>query len=127
MFPFKKNRRSVLDALIPLFVPYCGGITYQPRLESALHVLLQGEWDGERLLAGGGSHRFTLGWQGEPAPMENLSCNLRFPDHPDVIYDFTVPAHQMVAWLLLRDSTQLPESFWRWLLTGEPPRDLPRG
>ena len=119
-FPTDDPRRQ-LESLMPLFAPYCGGISYRTWLEPALQQLLEGSWAGERLLSGGRSHRFTLAWQGEPAPMQTMQCQLRFPALPEVVYDFPLPAYQLVYWLMQRQGSQLPDSFWRWLLTGEIP------
>jgi hypothetical protein len=113
--------RRVLESLTPLFAPYCGGIGYRAWLEPALQQLLEGSWSGERLLSGGRSHRFSFSWQGEPAPLEPMQCQLRFPALPQVAYDFSLPAYQLVYWLMQRQGSQLPDGFWRWLLTGEIP------
>lgn len=113
--------RRLLESLTPLFAPYCGGIGYRAWLEPALQQMLEGSWAGERLLSGGRSHRFTLAWQGEAAPLELMHCQLRFPAQPQIAYDFALPSYQLVYWLMQRQGTQLPDSFWRWLLTGEIP------
>ncbi len=112
---------SVLEPLIPLFAPYCGGVAYQNLLEPAVAQLLNGSWDGRRRIAEGRDHRFTLQWQGEPAPLEPLSCQLKFPAFPQVNYSFSLPAYQLVTWLMQRQGDELPVEFWRWLLTGEQP------
>jgi len=110
-----------LEPQILLFAPYCGGLGYRHLLLPAVCQLHQGEWRGERLLADGRSHAFTLSWQGEPAPLEPHTCALLFPQLPDFIYSFTIPGYELVYWLMQRQDRQLPESFWRWLLTGEQP------
>jgi hypothetical protein len=109
-----------LEPLIPLFAPYCGGVAHQTSLEGAISVLMSGHWSGERPLEGGRSHVFRLQWSGELAPLEILSCALRFPDHPSVAYDFPIPAYELVRWLMLRRQRELPDAFWRWLLLGVP-------
>jgi hypothetical protein len=113
---------ALLEPRVPLFAPYCGGVSQQLLLEAALVQLLTGEWSGERRLEGGVVRRFSLRWHGEPAPLETLHCELRFPDLPAVHYDFNLPAYQLVLWLMQRQEHQLPVSFWRWLLLGERPR-----
>jgi hypothetical protein len=110
-----------LEPQVLLFAPYCGGIAYRHLLQPAVAQLHQGQWSGERLLAGGRSHPFILSWRGEPAPLEPHACALQFPKLPDIGYSFTIPAYEVVYWLMQRQDNQLPESFWRWLLTGEQP------
>lgn len=112
---------NVLEPLVPLFAPYCGGVSYQSLLEPAVAQLLSGSWNGRRRIAEGRDHRFTLQWQGEPAPLEPLSCQLRFPAFPQVDYTFSLPAYQLVSWLMQRQGDELPLEFWRWLLMGEQP------
>ena len=90
-------------------------------LEGALEILLEGDWAGKRLLQGGRSHVLRLSWSGETAPQEILHCDLTFPDLPEVKYSFDLPCHQLVQWLMERQGQELPESFWRWLLLGQPP------
>ncbi|SBO41736.1 type IV pilus biogenesis protein EbsA [Cyanobium sp. NIES-981] len=111
---------SDVEPLIPLFAPYCGGVSRQISLQEAMVVLIRGSWSGERRLEGGRSLGFHLHWSGELAPLELLSCALRFPAHPAVTYDFQLPAYQLVQWLMLRRQRELPEAFWRWLLLGDP-------
>lgn len=120
--PAAIDAASMLEPLVPLFAPYCGGVTQQLLLEAAVAQLLMGEWEGERRLEGDGGRRFKLRWHGEPAPLETLRCELQFPDLPAVRYEFTLPAYQLVLWLMQRHEHQLPVSFWRWLLLGERPR-----
>jgi hypothetical protein len=110
-----------LEPQVLLFAPYCGGVAYRHLLQPAVAQLHQGEWQGERRLADGRSHPFILGWQGEPAPLETLACTLQFPQLPDFGYSFTIPAYEVVYWLMQRENGQFPDSFWRWLLTGEQP------
>jgi hypothetical protein len=110
-----------LEPQVLLFAPYCGGVAYRHLLQPAVAQLHQGEWRGERRLADGRSHAFVLRWQGELAPLEPLMCALQFPQLPDFGYSFTLPAYEVVYWLMQRGDGQLPESFWRWLLTGEQP------
>ncbi len=112
---------SVLEPLVPLFAPYCGGVAYQSLLEPAVSQLLSGSWDGRRRIAEGRDHRFTLQWEGEPAPLEALSCQLRFPAFPQVNYTFSLPAYQLVSWLMQRQGDEFPVAFWSWLFTGEQP------
>jgi|Wag4MinimDraft_6_1082665.scaffolds.fasta_scaffold05009_2 hypothetical protein len=113
--------RRLLEPLVPLFSPYCGGVAYQPLLQAAVAQLLRREWTGERPLSDGRVHRFVFAWQGEPAPLETLACSLSFPDLPALSYTFDMPAYQLVYWLMQRQNDQLPVSFWHWLLTGTVP------
>ncbi|MCU0528658.1 MAG: transglycosylase [Cyanobium sp. Prado107] len=115
------HTEAILEPMVPLFAPYCGGVTQQLLLEAAVGQLLMGEWSGERRLEGGASRPFTLRWHGEPAPLETLRCELHFPDLPSVNYEFTLPAYRLVVWLMQCHERQLPASFWRWLLLGELP------
>ena len=112
----------LLEPLVPLFAPYCGGVTQQLLLEAAVGQLLMGEWHGERRLEGDVARPFSLRWHGEPAPLETLRCELEFPELPTVRYEFSLPAYRLVLWLMQRQDRQLPVSFWRWLLLGELPR-----
>ena len=107
--------------LVPLFAPYCGGLRRVSTLEDGLAILLAGGWTGERRLQGGRSHMLRLSWSGETAPQENLHCELIFPGLPAVKYNFELPCHQLVQWLMDREGEQLPVSFWQWLLLGQPP------
>ncbi len=111
-----------IDPLVPLFAPYCGGVSQQQQLQLAVGQLLKGEWQGERRLDGDGVRPFTLSWHGEPAPLETLRCQLSFPAAATVHYDFSLPAYRLVRWLMQCQDHQLPVSFWRWLLLGEVPR-----
>ena len=111
---------SSIPALVPLFAPYCGGVGREPQLMAALQILGTGRLQGSRPLNDGGAHHFELRWSGEPAPMEPLSCQLRFPDLPAIQYDFSLPCHQLVIWLMESAGRGLPESFWPWLLQGRP-------
>ncbi len=110
-----------VEPLVPLFAPYCGGLGHQLSLERALAILLAGEWTGRRRLQGGRSHGLRLSWSGETAPQEALHCDLVFPALPQVSYSFDLPCHQLVQWLMERQEDELPPSFWRWLLLGQPP------
>jgi hypothetical protein len=120
--PNRLDSAAILEPLVPLFAPYCGGVTQQLLLEAAVGQLLMGEWHGERRLAGDGARQFSLRWHGEPAPLETLRCELQFPELPTVRYEFSLPAYRLVLWLMQRQDRQLPVSFWRWLLLGELPR-----
>lgn len=107
-----------IPSLVPLFAPYCGGVGRERELKEALSLLATGQFRGSRPLSDGGSHAFEFSWSGEPAPLEALVCQLRFPDLPSVGYDFRLPCHQLVLWLMEARGTGLPESFWPWLLQG---------
>ncbi|MEO1002555.1 MAG: type IV pilus biogenesis protein EbsA [Cyanobacteria bacterium J06638_7] len=117
--PAPFDSASILGPLVPLFAPYCDGVSKRQALEAAVGQLLHGEWTGERRLESGQARPFSLRWQGELAPLESLRCALTFPDLPSVHYDFTLPAYRLVQWLMQREQRQLPVSFWRWLLLGE--------
>ena len=106
--------------LVPLFAPYCGGMAKQSELLQALGSLAQGSWQGAHQLEGGRSHPYRLEWQGESAPLEMLRCQLLFPALPELGYRFSLPAHQLVLWLVQSEGDDLPQAFWRWLLLGQP-------
>lgn len=110
-------------ALVPLFAPYLGSLN--AALEPALQILLQGEFSGERLLHDGRSHAYRLRWSGAAAPAEPSRCDLSFPQVPSVHYTFTVPTQRLLAWLAQAGgnpgASDLPDSFWRWLILGEEP------
>ena len=105
--------------LVPLFAPYCGGMAKQSELLQALGSLAQGSWQGARQLEGGRSHPYRLDWEGESAPLEMLRCQLLFPAMPELGYRFSLPAHQLVLWLVQSEGDDLPQAFWRWLLLGQ--------
>ena len=106
--------------LVPLFAPYCGGMAQQSDLLQALGSLAQGSWQGARQLEGGRTHPYRLEWQGESAPLEMLRCQLLFPAMPEMGYQFSLPAHQLVLWLVQSAGNDLPQEFWGWLLLGQP-------
>ena len=110
---------AAMAPLVPLFAPYCGGIAQPSDLLKALGHLAQGSWQGVRQLEGGRSHPYRLEWQGESAPQEMLLCQLLFPAMPELGYRFSMPAHQLVLWLVQIDGDDLPQAFWRWLLLGQ--------
>ncbi|MDP4809388.1 MAG: hypothetical protein NWR31_09485, partial [Cyanobium sp. MAG_160] len=71
-------------------------------------------------------------WKAGLAPQEISHCELSFPAAAELLYKFDLPTHQLVRWLmdLLEHQAphefgdprrELPETFWRWLLLGEPP------
>jgi len=105
--------------LVPLFAPYCGGIAQPSDLLKALGHLAQGSWQGVRQLEGGRSHPYRLEWKGVSAPQEMLLCQLLFPAMPELGYRFSLPAHQLVLWLVQVEGDDLPQAFWRWLLLGQ--------
>ena len=115
MFP------ETVAPLVPLFAPYCGGLGRLMPLESALAILLAGDWAGKRLLQGGRSHMLRLSWSGETAHQEILACDFTFLVLPDVKFCFDSPCHPLVQWLMDREGEQLPASFWQWLLLGQQP------
>jgi len=107
-----------IPPLVPLFAPYCGGVDRERELGSAIRTLAEGQLQGIRALKDGGGHSFKLSWSGELAPLATLACQLRFPDHPSVRYDFRLPSHQLVLWLMDAADTGLADSFWAWLFQG---------
>jgi hypothetical protein len=115
------------QAMVMLYAPYCGGVSREGWLKQALELLSVGSVAGQRPLHPEGSHRFELLWQAGEAPQEPSSCELKFPATPEVHYTFTLPTHQLVSWLMdllearaLTGGVELPETFWRWLILGEP-------
>ena len=112
---------SSIPALVPLFAPYCGGVERERELMLALQILAAGQLQAARRLNDGGAHAFELRWSGDPAPLAPLSCQLRFPDLPTIQYDFQVPCHHLVDWLMEASGSGLPDSFWPWLLQGRVP------
>ncbi len=111
-----------------LFAPYCGGLSREGWLQRALDQLPLNRVNGLRPLHPNGAHRFELSWTAGAAPQQPSACVLAFPDQPEIFYNFTVPTHHLVGWLmdLLEDRAvsgggDLPETFWRWLILGELP------
>jgi hypothetical protein len=117
---FAETATPDMAPLVPLFAPYCGGMAQPSGLLQALDRLAQGSWQGVRQLEGGRVHPYRLEWQGESAPLEMLRCQLLFPALPELGYRFTLPAHQLVLWLVQSEGDDLPQAFWRWLLLGQP-------
>lgn len=109
------------SALVPLFAPYCAGLDLA-QLERALTLLQQGQFSGGRQLQGGEQRPFALQWSGALAPLDAVSCELRFPQLPQVNYSFSVPAHHLLAWLAAAQASgaapDLPDTFWSWLILG---------
>lgn len=113
-------------ALLALFAPYCGGLTREPDLQEALQILAGCHLDGLRPVHGSRGHLFQLSWSSVHAPLEIALCELTFPDQPQITYRFELLTHQLVDWLMDRSDSDgtgsdLPDSFWRWLLTGADP------
>ncbi|MGB7564040.1 MAG: type IV pilus biogenesis protein EbsA [Prochlorococcaceae cyanobacterium] len=120
-------------AQVALYAPYCSGVSREEVLHMALHLLDAGRVTGQRMLKFGTPHVFELRWQAGTSPQERSSCQLSFPQLPEVLYGFSVPTHQLVLWLMdliqKRDGgaeSDLPENFWRWLLVGEIPHSPER-
>lgn len=123
---------GVDPAQIALYGPYCGGISRERWLEQALDLLEALKLQGQRQLRPSGAHPFELSWQPAEAPQESLSCRLVFPASPGLDYNFSLPTHQLVSWLMDLLEAQssggeadLPNAFWRWLLLGEGPEPPP--
>lgn len=113
-------------ALLALFAPYCGGLAREPDLQEALRILAGCRLDGLRPVHGSRGHLFRLSWSSVHAPLEVAHCELAFPDQPQITYRFELLTHQLVDWLMDRSdsggsASDLPDSFWRWLLTGADP------
>lgn len=119
-------------AQVALYAPYCDGVLREAWLIQALDLLAIGEIAGVRRLRPEGEHPFRLTWQAGLAPQEISHCELRFPAAAELLYKFDLPTHLLVRWLmdLLEHQAphefgdprrDLPETFWRWLLLGEPP------
>ena len=115
---------SVSDvALLALFAPYCGGLTREQDLRSALQTLLAGEFRGIRPREGMNGHAFQLSWKGAHAPLETVTCQLALPGTTAEPYRFELVTHQLVLWLMEcsvgeEGHGDLPDAFWTWLLVG---------
>jgi hypothetical protein len=115
---------SVSDvALLALFAPYCGGLTREKDLRSALQTLLAGEFRGIRPREGMDGHAFQLSWEGGHAPLEIATCQLVLPETTVQPYRFELVTHQLVMWLMECSTGEagnqdLPDAFWTWLLIG---------
>ena len=115
---------SVSDvALLALFAPYCGGLTREQDLRSALQTLLAGEFRGIRPREGMNGHAFQLSWGGGHAPLEIATCQLVLPETTVQPYRFELVTHQLVLWLMEcsigeAGNQDLPDAFWTWLLIG---------
>jgi len=115
---------SVSDvALLALFAPYCGGLTREQDLRSALQTLLAGEFRGIRPREGMDGHAFQLSWKGGHAPLEIATCQLVLPETTVQPYRFELVTHQLVLWLMECSTGEagnqdLPDEFWTWLLIG---------
>ena len=115
---------SVSDvALLALFAPYCGGLTREQDLRSALQTLLAGEFRGIRPREGMNGHAFQLSWGGGHAPLEIATCQLVLPETTVQPYRFELVTHQLVLWLMdcsigKAGNQDLPDAFWTWLLSG---------
>ena len=113
-------------ALQALFAPYCGGVARETELLAALQLLNQGEMQGFRPVEGGLGHPYVLRWPAVRSPLEPTSCQLRFPERPELHYDFELVTHRLVSWLMdcreeAHGSVDLPDGFWQWLLVGVDP------
>ena len=115
---------SVSDvALLALFAPYCGGLTREQDLRSALQTLLAGEFRGIRPREGMNGHAFQLSWKGGHAPLEIATCQLVLPETTVQPYRFELVTHQLVVWFMdcsigEAGNRDLPDAFWTWLLIG---------
>ena len=110
-------------ALLALYAPYCGGLSGEEDLSAALTILQSQSFDGLRPVEGAPGHAYRLSWTGGEAPLETISCLLKFPAHPSLNYSFDLVTHQLVSWFMQVDlqdgkSGDLPDAFWQWLLVG---------
>ena len=113
-------------ALLALYAPYCGGLSGEEDLSAALTILQSQSFDGLRPVEGAPGHAYRLSWSGGQAPLETISCCLKFPSHPSLNYSFELVTHQLVSWLMdcreeEHGSVDLPDAFWQWLLLGADP------
>ena len=69
-------------AQLVLFAPYCGGVSREQDLASALQILRRGELEGRRPVAGMDGYPYELRWNGVAAPLERLDANSVFPVIP---------------------------------------------
>jgi hypothetical protein len=120
------------QALVALYAPYCQGLTRQHDLERALDLLRVGVLEGERPLRPQGSRRFEFRWQAGSSPLDPAQACLRIAastEQPGADYSFELPTHRLVLWLMdalapveaSGAAPDLPESFWFWLILGQPP------
>jgi len=119
------------QARVALFAPYCQGLTRQPDLERALELLSTGGLQGQRPLRPAGVRPFQLQWQPGASPLDPAQLRLQVdaaPDCPGAEYSFQLPTHRLVLWLMdalasapAGGPLDLPESFWFWLILGQPP------
>ena len=110
-------------ALLALYAPYCGGLSGEEDLSAALTILQSQSFDGLRPVEGAQGHAYLLSWTGGQAPLETISCRLRFHSHPSLNYSFDLVTHQLVSWFMqveIQDGmdSDLPDAFWQWLLVG---------
>ena len=115
---------SVTDvAFLALFAPYCGGLTREQDLRSALQTLLAGEFQGVRPREGMDGHAFQLSWEGGPAPLEIATCQLVLAGTIVQPSRFELVTHQLVVWFMdcsigEAGNRDLLDAFWTWLLIG---------
>ena len=110
-------------ALLALYAPYCGGLSGEEDLSAALTILQSQSFEGLRPVEGAPGHPYRLSWTGGQAPLETISCCLKFPSHPSLNYSFELVTHQLVRWFMqveIQDGmdSDLPDAFWQWLLVG---------
>jgi hypothetical protein len=111
-----------------LFAPYCGGRSREQDLLRVLAYWSGGGVRGVRSLMEASPHRFDLRWQPVRAPLESTACTLNIEAEPPLAYRFSVPAHQLMVWLMesgdRSDRLELPDRFWQWLLLEAGAEDL---
>lgn len=117
------------EAQLALFAPYCGGREKEVLLQEALALLPSGAHAGERMLLDAPPLQFVLRWDPVQAPLAPCRCGLRFESRPGIEYRFDCPAHQLLNWLmegpLQSRGSDLPDSFWQWLLLSGVADDRP--
>ena len=115
-------------ALLALYAPYCGGLSAEDELGTALTILQSQLFEGCRPVQDSPGHAYLLSWDGGQAPLERISCCLSFPGLPERQYRFELLTHQLVSWLMQVNhpndpKADLPDEFWHWLLIGSDPAD----
>jgi hypothetical protein len=114
-----------LEAQVALFAPYCGGRQAEPALRRALELWSHGLLEGIRPMLATPGHRFRLQWHVVEAPLLTSACVLTLDSEPRLCYRFTLPAHQLITWLMqLRSGDgsgpDFSDRFWQWLLLEAP-------
>ena len=115
-------------ALLALYAPYCGGLSAEEDLRTALMILQAQVFEGHRPVQGAPGHAYRLSWSGGEAPLEMLPCCLALQSPSASEYRFEVMSHQLVSCLMQTETPagspgDLPDGFWHWLLVGSDQSD----